>query len=136
MTSCLQLFRTLIPKWSFFEAVGHSPILYIQSKSQGAYGPWRQCLVPPKRHAYELFVNPHGQLHFLKYRILQSFIQNPNSNRNEHTTEYLNLVGLVKSEALHLNPQGQELRFKIVLQTPENFKIKKIDYMISKEIRI
>lgn len=67
----LNLMRALIPRWNFFDQVGHCFRLEVRGE---ASGPWHRISFLQKRRPLGLFFNPETNLALLQVGLLEHFV--------------------------------------------------------------
>jgi hypothetical protein len=116
----LALFRVLLPSWRFFEDIAPTPRLWCRVATHGdEFGPWRELLQGPTRHAVALLLNPTGNLHLACHAALeqlQSELEEaPSDARVGDLIGYGLVANIVAYELRAAQGAGPHVRFQFRL---------------------
>lgn len=124
--------RLFIPSWRFFDQIGTISKLYYRVNLGDGYMPWRICLEKPKRHVFNLLLNPNGNFYLPCLALVDRLVSEEVTSNIQNTISYRLVENLVRHTILDQNLKAKSFQFKVQIASENQVE----DFLISEEVKL
>ena len=116
--------RAFFPNWKFFHAIGYAPRLYVQvQRADGRWLDWQVLYPRVKRSIFDVFHNPHVNLHLANQNLIEHFVGDLNQLQHggdaSQLVTYSLICRLARSFALESQSPFKSYRFEVRMEMPQ-----------------
>ena len=131
--------RAFFPNWKFFHAIGYAPRLYVQvQRADGLWLDWQVLYPRVKRSIFDVFHNPHVNLHLANQNLIEHFVGDLNQlKQGDDASQFVTyslICKLARSFALQSHFAFKAFRFEVRMEMPQlnhPFEPKDIQVMLA-----